>query len=1822
MTISTNKDLLQKSTVRGDIAIVGMACIFPKAPDLNSYWHNILSKTDAVGDVPPGRWDSKTYYSEGAADINKVYCKRGGYLDEFMMFDPVKYGVMPIGVEGGEPDQFLVLQVVHEALKDAGYLDRDFNGERTEFILGRGNYLGVGASNLIQRSIITEQTLKILKNLHPEYSQEELAEIRQELLGCLPKLGPEKASAFIPNLTTGRAANRLDFMGPNYTIDAACASSLIAAEIGVRDLLTGKCDTAIVGGVHICASVPFLLIFCAFQAMSFQSRIRPFDQDADGTIPGEGLGVVILKRLQEAEDDGDRIYAVIKGVGSASDGRAVSVTAPRVEGEVLAVRRAFEMAQVPTQTIRLIEAHGVGTTVGDAVEIEAMRRVFGSRDQFGPRCALGTVKSMIGHAMPAAGIAGLIKAALAVYHKVLPPTLHCEKINPKLGIENTPLYINTETRPWIHGEADFPRRAGVNAFGFGGINAHVILEEYVTKTGKTQQKTSPQVWETDVCIFHGESRQGLIQQIHDIQKFIDENSSFLLRDLAYSLNITLGSHPCRLAVVANTIEDLQQKLTYALKRLFDPQCHQIKDLKGIYFFESPLSKEGKLAFLFPGEGSQYVNMLADLCLFFPEVRSCFDKADRILLEKGQQDLPSSYIFPPPFFSEEERRAAEKHLWKMDRATEAVLIGNLAMYTLLNSLGIKPDQIVGHSAGEWSAMIFSGIIDVEEFLQNTRKLNQIYRRLSEDPDVPKATLLAVGTSRTQISSMIEQIEGTVYVANDNCPHQVVIIAEGHVAEKAVKYLRAKGIPFEILPFDRGYHTPLFRSICPHLQDYFSSFSISSPHTEVYSCNIMSPYPHDPQKILKLAVETWALPVAFRQTIENMYNSGTRIFVEVGPKGNLSAFVEDILRGKPHLAIPSNVARRSGITQLNHMMGLLSAQGVSLNFEYLYQYRSPHFIHWADARQLQEPKEKGIKLSLGWYLLSLQERDKKKRSAESKDKKVSDGVGLAGGPSNGGRENNSDQGTWPMSDIISNMIVNELSEDKFGDVAFLSNANPSDFGSPAPSSSVMDEYFQTMGHFLDTQKEMMQVYLKKKQDSLNPDSVLPDAQKENYQQKKEQSKNNPDIEKITNTAMEPLSVVAIESLIEDEGTQSEPKTEEDFTNTLVELVSEKTGYPQEMIDLNLDMEADLGIDSIKRVEIIGSFREKYAQIAEEDIEAISGLKTLQQVIDLVKNKIKNSSQDLIGETKGDEKFSFRQRKVKEKKWEDLPFIGEVVDLKPGKSLVALRQVDLKEDLFLEDHRFGQKISEFSSGVGALPVIPLTISIEIMAEAASLLFPGQKLVRIEKVMANQWICLEGEGPIILRIEAEVLSPGSVQVQIQKYEKKEISPASQKPIITAQMFFAHEYPASSTCSEFVLEEERTPSHTGEEVYKEHRMFHGPRFQGIISMDKTGKNGLKAHLQTLPKNNLFRSSPEPDLKTDPFLLDAAGQLVGYWPVEYLDSGFVIFPIALKTLYIYKDTPPPLTRLRARMHIQQITTTKVLANLDIFGEDGQLWMQIIGWEDWRFYWSRQLYDFWRFPNQGTIGQPWEPEAKVFSEKKVPAFSLLKQFWRGGSDIFQDVMAYMVLSSKEREMYKKISAGNDRGKWLLGKMVAKDAVRSFWQKNHHKNFYPADIDLIDQGNSRLKIGEIQNSDGGLVPVILTAHADGAAIAVAAGEGLIRGINLERIYLENELPGKSALSSEEMALLSNLDKSEQKEEWTARLWCAKGAIAQAFGHNADEEREKTIGMKQTIMVNEFDFQTGRVKVTLKENLRRESFPDVRAPIWVYTYRENEYIIAITI
>jgi acyl transferase domain-containing protein len=457
-----------------------MACIFPGAPDLHTYWRNILSKVDAIGEPPPG-WGSEWCYDPTSTDNDRIYCQRGGYLGDLARFDPVKFGVMPGSIEGGEPDHFLALRVAHEALEDADYLDGPIDRARVSVILGKGTYVNPGYANLLQHGVVIDQTLRILHRLHPEHTQDELQALKRQLKASLPPFNSDMSPALVPNIVTGRIANRLDMMGPNFTIDAACASSLIAVDVAMQELLSGRCDMALAGGIHGSMPPVTVMLFCQLNALSRSGRIRPFDQDADGVVLGEGVGIVVLKRQSDAERDGDRIYALIRGVGTASDGRALGLMAPRVDGQALALMRAYTSAQIEPSTVGLIEAHGTGTPLGDLTEIQALSRVFGPRRGALPTCAIGSVKSMISHTLPAAGIAGLIKAAMALHHKVLPPTLHCDNPHPKLELETTPFYVNSEPRPWIHGGRT-PRRAGVSAFGFGGINAHAIVEESLART--------------------------------------------------------------------------------------------------------------------------------------------------------------------------------------------------------------------------------------------------------------------------------------------------------------------------------------------------------------------------------------------------------------------------------------------------------------------------------------------------------------------------------------------------------------------------------------------------------------------------------------------------------------------------------------------------------------------------------------------------------------------------------------------------------------------------------------------------------------------------------------------------------------------------------------------------------------------------------------------------------------------------------------------------------------------------------------------------------------------------------------------------------------------------------------------------------------------------------------------------------------------------------------------------------------------------------------------------------------------------------------------
>lgn len=309
-----------------DVAIIGMSALFPGASDLKTYWQNIINRVSGIKDAPDA-W-VRNYFDPDSKENDRIYNKKGGFIGDIAEFNPLEFGIMPNSVDGGEPVHFLALKLARDAFADAGYLDRPFNRDKTGVILGRGTYVNRAYNSLMQHGLVVDQTLDIIRQLLPQLTDSTISQIRQNLKQSLPPFTAEMAPGLSPNVLTGRIANRFDLKGPNYIVDGACASGLIALELGISELQSGRCDLVLTGGAQASTPPQIQMIFCQLGALS-RSQIQPFCQMADGTLLSEGLGMLLLKRLADAERDGDRIYAVVKGVGTSSDGKALGLLAPR-----------------------------------------------------------------------------------------------------------------------------------------------------------------------------------------------------------------------------------------------------------------------------------------------------------------------------------------------------------------------------------------------------------------------------------------------------------------------------------------------------------------------------------------------------------------------------------------------------------------------------------------------------------------------------------------------------------------------------------------------------------------------------------------------------------------------------------------------------------------------------------------------------------------------------------------------------------------------------------------------------------------------------------------------------------------------------------------------------------------------------------------------------------------------------------------------------------------------------------------------------------------------------------------------------------------------------------------------------------------------------------------------------------------------------------------------------------------------------------------------------------------------------------------------------
>ncbi len=901
------------------IAIVGMAALLPGARDVRAYWENILNRVDAVTEIPLERFDWRRYYDPDRNARDKMYSRWGGFIGD-APFNPLDYGMPPSSLRAIEPMQLLMLEVARAALIDAGYRERPFPRERTAVIVAAGGGLGDLGYHYGFRSYL------------PHFFDAASDEVIAQLAAQLPEWTEDSFPGILLNVVAGRVANRLDLGGPNFVVDAACGSSLAALDSAVKDLETGRTDMAIVGGADTVQSPFAFLAFSKTQALSPSGRSRPFDVDADGIAISEGVAAVVLKRLADAERDGDRIYAVIQGIGASSDGKDKGLTAPRPIGQLRALTRAYAKAGIAPQTVGLIEAHATGTRVGDVAEAEALHTLLRGASLAPRSIAVGSVKSMIGHTKSTAGLASLIKTALALYHKVLPPTL-VQKPNPAIFTAESPLYVNSETRPWLTARPGQARRAGVSAFGFGGTNFHAVLEEY--RDAYLTEEAPIQTWPAELVVLEGDDRAALAAEIERLRAWLTAGDPPPLRDVAYTFarrrrQGATARAGARLAIVATSLADLSEKLGKALARLNAGET-EFRDAQGIYCSAAPAACADSIAFVFPGQGSQTLNMLRDLAVCFPQVRAQFERANHLLADQFARPL-SDYIFPPPADDKETVEAQRQALTDTRVAQPALGAADLAIARLLIELGVRPAAVAGHSYGEIVALHVAGVIDEAACFAISAARG---RFMAEAAGPEAGTMAAVRGDRATVAEVIQGIAG-VTLANLNSPQQTVISGTREAVQAAIERLQERKLRSQLLPVACAFHSPLVAPARDRLAQVLSTLSFRAPEITVYSNTLGAAYPAEPERIREILAGHLAQPVEWQTEIEAMYAAGLRVFIEAGPRTVLTGLVDQILGERPHLAVALD-SGGPGIPALLKGLGQLAAAGVALDWEPLYAGR---------------------------------------------------------------------------------------------------------------------------------------------------------------------------------------------------------------------------------------------------------------------------------------------------------------------------------------------------------------------------------------------------------------------------------------------------------------------------------------------------------------------------------------------------------------------------------------------------------------------------------------------------------------------------------------------------------------------------------------------------------------------------------------------------------------------------------------------------------------------------------------------------------------------
>jgi acyl transferase domain-containing protein/acyl carrier protein/NADP-dependent 3-hydroxy acid dehydrogenase YdfG len=933
------------------LAIIGIGCLFPKAAGPGFFWANVKHGTDCIGDVPPTHWNPADYFDPDPKAPDMTYARRGGFLSA-VEFNPLEFGIAPRDIEATDTTQLLGLVAAKQALVDARVTLKNpppqppslkGGGSKTaaDSPLPSGRGVG-GVGSPVDRDRVSvilgvTGTLELVIPLgarlgHPKWKRAMRdagvpAELADDAAARIAEsYVPWQENSFpglLGNVVAGRIANKLDLGGTNCVVDAACASSLSAVHLAALELQTGRCDVAVTGGCDTFNDIFMFMCFSKTPALSPTGDAKPFDADGDGTILGEGLGMVVLKRLADAERDGDTVYAVLKGVGSSSDGKGKAIYEPSSAGQKKALLAAYRAAGVTPDTIELVEAHGTGTKVGDTVEVTALNEVYGGLSpKARPWCAIGSVKSQIGHTKAAAGAASLIKAALALYNKVLPPTLKVARPVEPLRAPDSPFYVSTEMRPWLP-RREHPRRAALSAFGFGGSNFHAVLEEHAPEKAEPDWDGSVEI----VALGAG-TPQALAAEL---AKLPTEWDAFA-RAAEASRGAFDARAACRLCFAAHrTRTDLPKLIAGAAAQLgADPNAGAWSTPDGAHYGRGPAP--GGVAVLFPGQGSQYVGMLRELMCLFPEALGALALANEAVAELAQDDTDarrlSDHVFPPGTFDDERKKQYEHDLRDTRTAQPALGAVSFGAWRVLSErFGLTVDAFAGHSYGELVALAAAGHVRTRDLFTLSRVRGQLMASQREgDP----GAMLAAFAAPAEIEPHLAREKLRVVVANKNAPKQTVLSGPTAHIERAARLLSDAGVRATRLPVAAAFHSVLVADAAVPFRAALEPVSLNGSSAVVFANTTAAAYPAEARAAKDLLANQLAKPVAFVEQVRAMAAAGVRTFVEVGPGSVLTRLVEAILTDAPvagaaAFALDAGGGKRSGVLDLGGALARIAARG---------------------------------------------------------------------------------------------------------------------------------------------------------------------------------------------------------------------------------------------------------------------------------------------------------------------------------------------------------------------------------------------------------------------------------------------------------------------------------------------------------------------------------------------------------------------------------------------------------------------------------------------------------------------------------------------------------------------------------------------------------------------------------------------------------------------------------------------------------------------------------------------------------------------------------